>query len=228
MGAIESVPPTRDRQWQAMLGLVAGILGALSLPGVLATAIVVGLTTPFALVTLVSSLTFNAAALVVAARGRTSRLFGVAIAGMIISLLSVAIIGPFAAYTAIAEGYSVFAAVGTYLIGAPASPQGAQLVVVNTKLSSACDPSNCALIVTLKNVGTGSGSATVFVEFADEPIPSLEILDPRMLASGNCESPVIGVRASVDVDCYAGTDALRARITSGGPIYAAARVAANH
>jgi hypothetical protein len=205
MAEFKSASPTSslgvrglDRQWQSIVGLVLAILGLLSsltLPVLLAVQSLSHSSDP----TIPAlALVLNVVAVVLSTRGRHSRLFGVAVAGMIVSLLGAVIAGVLLLYVT-----------ATLLAGVLPSQSGALFIVDG--VSRFCDRNtgDCTVEAGLKNNGFGPGSATALVAIVDSPNPGA-----RVLGQSTCDSASARVGESVELKCTVRSAELRAYLNS--------------
>jgi hypothetical protein len=209
-----------------MIGLVLscfGLLASLSLP----VLVLVGLAaTPGGLAVIALTLALDATALLVSMRGRVSRLFGVAITGIIVSLFASIVTALLLVYSAAAQIDISVAGIAGLLAGPLPSQSGAEFRIRTVAIDGKCGGENCNTTVTVENVGRGAGHAEILVEISDGQQPILGIFGPRILADTTCASSELRSGSVGSVHCTPRTGS-GVQFPQGKILYPRARVVAN-
>jgi hypothetical protein len=144
-----------DRQGQAIAGLVLGILaviGTITLPSVLTSD---EWAPGPAILYLLGVGVVGLGGLLFGSRGRRSRLFGTAVGGMVLGLLSSIVAGVVVIATCSANN------------GPQPTSSGAFFTIVSYQYAGSCTPTTCPVSATVRNDGHGAGSATVTFYISD-------------------------------------------------------------
>jgi hypothetical protein len=184
-----------------MAGLVIGVLGLVSAVAIPSVLVIQALIHSVNVVLPVLALVLNLAALTVSIRGRRSRLFGVAVAGIIVSLVG----------AGVEILFLIYVLLEVFIVGAPPSPSGAHFTVVNIDRACYLEMGECVVVADIKNAGTGTGRAAVAVEVADS-----SIVLPKVLATQTCSSERTGPEQTTRVRCIVSSSDLSAFLHGSG------------